>query len=62
LANLACRKICQEKKEESIRWNVQIEIGESVREKPKARDKGRKLQGRSKNSIGLRQAPERIEE
>jgi hypothetical protein len=40
LANFACCKICQEKKEESIRRNVQIEIGESVREKPEARDKG----------------------
>ena len=54
LANLACRKICQEKKDESVGRNVEIEIGEAVGEKSETSDKGRELKGRSKSPIGLR--------
>src|SRR5580704_7792601 len=62
LANLTRRKICQEKKDESVGRNVEIEIGKAVSEKSETRDEGRELKGRSKGSIGLIQAPERIEE
>ena len=61
LTNLACSKVCHEKKEKKVSRNVQIEINEAVREKAEAGDKGRKLECGSKSSVGLRQAPERIE-
>src|SRR5277367_4277271 len=62
LANLTRRKICHEKKDESVSRNVEIEIGEAVGEKSETCHKSRELEGRSKSSIGLRQSPERIEE
>ena len=61
LTNLAGSKVCQEKKEEKVSWNVHIEINEAVREKAEAGNKDRKLEGGSKSSVGLRQAPERME-
>ena len=54
LADLTRRKICQEKKDESVGRNVEVEIGEAVGEKSEARDKGRELESRSKPAIGLR--------
>src|SRR5271169_690049 len=62
LANLVCRKICQEKKEQSVSGNVQIEIEKSMSEKTETCDQARKLNGRRKRSIGLSQSPQRIEE
>jgi hypothetical protein len=62
LANLGRGQVGHEEKEESITWNVQVEIDETVREKPETSDKSRELNRRSKGSNGLRQAPKRIEE
>jgi len=62
LADLRGGQVGHEEKKESVCRNVEIEINETVREKPQASYQTRELDGRSKGAHGLRQAPKRVEQ
>ena len=62
LADFRRGQVAHEEKKESVCRYVQIEIDETVREKPQACDETRELDGRSKGANRLRQAPKRIEQ